>query len=137
MSSKLHFRLVSPERILFTDDIDMVVIPGEKGDFGVLPSHSPLVSLLRSGLVTIHDASKIKERIYVSNGFAHVTETECAVMAEDSIFLEEMDAEMLEKTILQAKKELEEARTEEEKNALKRDLDYIHSKLDILKRLKQ
>ncbi|OJX09866.1 MAG: ATP synthase F1 subunit epsilon [Caedibacter sp. 37-49] len=137
MSSKLHFRLVSPERVLFTDDIDMVVIPGEKGDFGVLPSHSPLISLLRSGLVTIHDAGKIKERIYVSNGFAHVTETECAVMAEDSIFLEEMDAEMLEKTILQAKKELEEARTEEEKNALKRDLDYIHSKLEILKRLKQ
>ncbi len=137
MSSKLHFRLVSPERVLFTDDIDMVVIPGEKGDFGVLPSHSPLVSLLRPGLVTIHDESEIKERVYVSNGFAHVTETECAVMAEDSIFLEEMDTEMLEKTILQAKKELEEARTEDERAALKRDLDYIHSKLELLRRLKQ
>lgn len=137
MSSKLHFRIVSPERLLFTDDVDMVIIPGIQGDFGVLSSHSPMVSTLRPGLVTIYSNGDIKERVYVADGFAHVTEVGCTVLAEESIFLAEMDTEMLEETIKKAKQELENARTEEEIAALKRDLDYIYSKLELLKRVKQ
>lgn len=135
MSSKLHFRIVSPERLLFMDDIDMVIIPGSQGDFGVLSSHSPMVSTLRPGLVTIYNNGNIQERIYVADGFAHVTEAGCTILAEESIFLAEMGTEMLEETIQKAKQELENARTDEEKAALKRDLDYIYSKLEILKRI--
>ncbi|MBN9412940.1 MAG: ATP synthase F1 subunit epsilon [Candidatus Paracaedimonas acanthamoebae] len=137
MSSKLHFRIVSPERLLFTDDIEMVIIPGSRGDFGVLPSHSPMVSTLRPGLVTIYNRGNIQERVYVANGFAHLTETDCTILAEESIFLAEMNAEMIEETIKYAKQELENARTEEEKAALKRDLDYIRSKLELLRRVNQ
>lgn len=137
MSSKLHFKIVSPERLLFADDIDMVTIPGSQGDFGVLPSHAPVVSTLRPGLVTIYDEGDIKERIYVADGFVHITEESCTILAEESIFLAEMDAKMIEETIKQAKKELENARTEEEKDILKRDLDYIHSKLELLRRINQ
>ena len=137
MPSKLHFKIVSPERLLFADDIDMVTIPGSQGDFGVLPSHAPVVSTLRPGLVTIYGEGDIKERIYVADGFAHITEESCTILAEESIFLAEMDANMIEETIKQAKKELENARTEEEKDALKRDLDYIHSKLELLRRVNQ
>jgi F-type H+-transporting ATPase subunit epsilon len=137
MSPKLNFRLVSPERLLFTDHVDMVVIPGEQGDFGVLSSHSPLVSTLRPGLVTIYNNGDIKERVYVADGFAHVTEARCTVLAEESIFLAEMDSKMLEETIKKAKQELENARTEEEQSALKRDLDYIYSKLELLRRVNQ
>ncbi|AIL13020.1 hypothetical protein IM40_05095 [Candidatus Paracaedimonas acanthamoebae] len=137
MSSKLHFSIVSPERLLLTDNVDMVIIPGSQGDFGVLPSHSPMVSTLRPGLVTIYNNGDIKERVYVADGFAHITETGCTVLSEESIFLAEMDIEMLEETIKKAKQELEDSRTEEEKSALKRDLDYIYSKLELLKRLKQ
>ncbi len=137
MPSKVHFRIVSPERLLFADDIDMVTIPGSQGDFGVLPSHSPVVSALRPGLVTIYNNGDITERIYVADGFAHITEEGCTVLAEESIFLAEMNSEMIEETIKHAKQELENARTEEEKAALKRDLDYIRSKLELLKRVKQ
>ena len=95
-----------------------------------------MVSTLRPGLVTVYNNGDIQERIYVADGFAHVTESSCTILAEESIFLAEMGTEMLEETIKTAKQELENARTDEEKAALKRDLDYIYSKLELLKNIR-
>ena len=55
MADKLHFELVSPARLLKSADVDMVVVPGTEGDFGVLPLHAPVVSTLRTGIVEVHD----------------------------------------------------------------------------------
>ena len=60
--SKVAFELVAPERLLASIDCDMVVIPGEEGDFGVLPDHAPLMSLLRPGVISVYQGDRVDQR---------------------------------------------------------------------------
>ena len=70
--TKVAFELVAPERLLASIDADMVVIPGADGDFGVLPNHAPLMSLLRPGVISVYQGDKIDRRLFVAGGFAEV-----------------------------------------------------------------
>ena len=65
MAEKLHFELVSPEKLLKSADVDMVVVPGTEGDFGVLPKHAPLVSTLRTGIIEVHNDSEAEKLLVV------------------------------------------------------------------------
>ena len=56
---KVEFELVSPERLLMSQAVDMVVVPGEEGDFGVLVQHAPLISAVRPGVIAVHDGGKV------------------------------------------------------------------------------
>ncbi|PWR24275.1 F0F1 ATP synthase subunit epsilon [Zavarzinia aquatilis] len=87
MADKVHFELVSPERRLFSADVEMVVVPGSEGDFAVLPDHAPFVALLRAGVVEVHDAGKTSARLFVRGGFAQVTPAGLTVLAEEAIDL--------------------------------------------------
>ena len=71
-TDKLAFELVSPERVLASVHADMVVVPGEDGDFGVLVEHAPLLSLLRPGVISIYQGQQVEQRIFVEGGFAEV-----------------------------------------------------------------
>ncbi len=132
-TEKIDFKLVSPEKLFLSEKADMVVVPGDQGDFGVLPDHSALVSNLRPGVVEVYHGDAIAHRVYVSEGFANVNETGCTVLAEECIFVQDLVAEDLETYIRKAREELEIARTEEEKASLRRDLFYAKVKLDIVK----
>jgi len=85
--------IISPEKLLLSRDVDMVVIPGTEGDIGVLPGHSKLVTSLRGGLVDIYEKGSISARYYVSGGFAEVTESRVAVLADAIIPQAELSAE--------------------------------------------
>ena len=88
---KVLFELVSPERLLASEQVDMVVVPGAEGDFGVLPRHAPLLSVLRPGVVGLWQGNAETTRIFVAGGFAEVNEEGCTVLAirlaEDAIVL--------------------------------------------------
>lgn len=90
-----QFELVSPERVLVSEEAKMVVVPGEAGDFGVLAQHAPLLSTIRPGVVTLTSASGDVRRIFVSGGFADVNPTICSVLAEEAIAVEELDRQAL------------------------------------------
>jgi F-type H+-transporting ATPase subunit epsilon len=79
----ISLEIISPERLLLSRAVDMVVIPGTEGDLGILPGHSKLITGLRGGLVDIYENNKITDRYFVSGGFAEVTETRCSVLADD------------------------------------------------------
>jgi F-type H+-transporting ATPase subunit epsilon len=79
---KLAFELVSPERLLASGEADMVVVPGEQGDFGVLPLHAPLVALLRPGVIRVFEGQSVVDRLFVAGGFAEVSERGLTVLAE-------------------------------------------------------
>ena len=81
---KVRFELVAPERVLAREAVDMVVAPGAAGDFGVLPGHSLLMSLLRPGVIEIWQANQVERRIFVAGGFAEVNPESCIVLAEDA-----------------------------------------------------
>ena len=81
MAEKLRFSLVSPERELFSGDVDQVDAPGSEGAFGVLAGHAPFMTTLREGFVTIHDGDRL-HRYEVQGGFADVTPAGFTILAE-------------------------------------------------------
>ena len=112
MADKLHFDLVSPERRLFAGDVDQVVVPGEEGDFGVLPNHAPFMSVIRPGAITVlNDGTS--ERTFIHGGFAEVTPAGLTILAEEAIPMSEIDAEKLAQDLSDAREDVATAKTDE------------------------
>ena len=81
----LHFELVTPEKLVMTDDVHMVVVPGTEGEFGVMAGHAPYMSTLRDGDVAIYrTAGAAPERVRVTGGFAEVSDRGLTVLAESA-----------------------------------------------------
>ncbi len=80
----LRFELVTPEKLVRSEDVHMVVVPGSEGDFGVLQGHAPLMSTVRDGNLEIYrnSMSETPETIRVEGGFAEVNERGLTVLAE-------------------------------------------------------
>ena len=79
----LHFELVTPERLIRSEDVHMVVVPGSEGEFGVLAGHAPFMSTIRDGEVAIYKtAGAAPERIAIEGGFAEVNDKGLTVLAE-------------------------------------------------------
>ncbi len=81
----LDLEIVSPERLLLSRPVDMVVIPAEEGDLGALPNHAPMIVLLRGGLVRLFEGGQIIDRLFVSGGFAEITPTRVTVLADEAM----------------------------------------------------
>jgi F-type H+-transporting ATPase subunit epsilon len=96
MADKVQFELVSPEKLLLSEAVDMVVVPGTEGNFGVLAGHSLLISTVRPGVIDIYEGNAISERIFVSGGFAEVTAERCTVLADEAVPLSSLDAAAIE-----------------------------------------
>jgi F-type H+-transporting ATPase subunit epsilon len=77
----LHFELVSPEKLVFSGEVEQVDVPGIEGDFGVLENHAPTVATLRPGILTVHGAGGAQQ-IVVLGGFAEVSASGLTVLAE-------------------------------------------------------
>ena len=80
----LRFELVTPERLVRSEDVHMVVVPGAEGDFGVLEGHAPFMSTIRNGELQIYrsDMGGEPERIAIEGGFAEVNDRGLTVLAE-------------------------------------------------------
>jgi F-type H+-transporting ATPase subunit epsilon len=91
MAEKLQFELVSPEKLLLSEAVGMVVVPGSEGNFGVLPGHALFISTVRPGVIEVYEDNKVSERIFVSGGFAEVTNERCTVLADEALPLASLD----------------------------------------------
>lgn len=93
MADLLTFELVSPERLLSSGKVAMVVVPGTEGDFGVLPGHAPLMSTIRPGAIAIYeiDSDTLTRRIFVDGGFAEVSERGLTILAESAVPVSDID----------------------------------------------
>jgi len=91
MADTVEFELVSPTRLLVSESVEMVVVPGAEGDFGALPGHAPFISLVRPGVIDIHGDGEVTRRIFVAGGFAEVTQERCTVLAEEAVPVEDID----------------------------------------------
>jgi len=79
----LHFELVTPEKLLRSEDVHMVVVPGIEGDFAVLAGHAPFMTVIRPGEIAIHSsATTVASRIAIEGGFAEVNEKGLTILAE-------------------------------------------------------
>lgn len=130
MADKVQFELVSPEKLLTSAPVDMVVVPGSEGDFGVLAGHAPLVASVRPGVIEIYENDKVVARVFVAGGFAEVTESRCTVLAEEAIPVGELDAAALEQAVNDAAEDVADAKDEAERNVAEAKLDVARAKLE-------
>ena len=102
--TKISFDLVSPEKLIFNDEVGMIIIPGKDGDLGILPGHSKLLSSLRPGRVMIYGEGKnLLKSFFVSGGFAEVNPEKCIVLAETVDEMNSLDKNSIEKEIQELK----------------------------------
>lgn len=78
----VDLEIVSPERLLLSRAVDMVVIPAAEGEMGVLPQHAPMIVLLQEGVIRLYEGGRVTESLQVSGGFAEVTPTRVTVLAD-------------------------------------------------------
>ena len=101
--SKIIFELVTPTLLAVSEEVDMVVVPGVEGDFGVLRGHTPLLTTIRPGVVDIYVSEEVVKSLFIEGGFAEVNAQGCTVLAEDAKDVVDISLEVAEKRLEEAK----------------------------------
>ena len=124
--AKISFDLVSPENLIFNDEVGMIIIPGKDGDLGILPGHSKVISTLRPGRVMIYGEDKnLLKSFFVSGGFAEINPEKCIVLAENVEELSSLEKSLVEKEIQKLESQ-NEMKTNEQLLIAKAKLDAIN-----------
>ena len=128
MSEKIKFDLVSPDKVLLSDEVEMVTIPGGEGDYGVMYGHQPMITTLRPGIIEAETEKGSISKFYVDGGFAEITNLNCSVLADDAISFSDLKKIEIENRIKVA---------EDAFNNLNNDLDISlnHARLEVLRKI--
>ncbi|ALG70610.1 ATP synthase subunit epsilon [Azospirillum thiophilum] len=132
MADKVEFELVSPEKLLKSQPVDMVVVPGSEGDFGVLAGHSPMISTVRPGVIDVYEGDRIVDRVFVAGGFAEVTEARCTVLAEEAVALADLNRGAVEQQIKDLSEDLDDSKSDAERATAESKLAVARAKLEAL-----
>ena len=123
----ISFDLVSPEHLIFNEEVGMIIVPGKDGDFGVLPGHSKLMSSLRPGRIMIYSEDKnLLKSFFVSGGFAEVNPEKCIILAESVDDMSTLDKSIIQNRIQDLEK-LEDSKSKEKLLIANAKLDAINS----------
>lgn len=124
MADPFQFDLVSPERLLMTEQVEQVVVPGSEGQFTVMIGHAPVMTTLRPGVLAVTRGGN-EERIYVRGGFADVNASGLTVLAEEAIPLGELDPAKLAEQIKDAEEDVADAKDDTAKAAAAMTLEHL------------
>jgi len=108
-----HFELVSPEKLLFSGEVESVVAPGAEGEFTVLKDHAPVMTTLKSGVVTVADETGKIQKLFVRGGFADVNAAGFTILAQQATPLAELDLAKIDAELKEAQEDFSDAKTEE------------------------
>ena len=123
----ISFDLVSPENLIFNEEVGMVIVPGKDGDFGVLPGHSKLMSSLRPGRIMIYSEDKnLLKSFFVSGGFAEVNPEKCIILAESVDDMSVLDKSIIQNSIQDLEK-LDDLKSKEQLLIANAKLDAMNS----------
>jgi F-type H+-transporting ATPase subunit epsilon len=125
MAETIHFDLVSPERLLFSDDVDMVTLPGAEGYFGVLAGHASVISSLRPGVIEVQGGANPGLKLFVRGGFAEVDARKVIVLAEEAIPMTDFDLAGLDQRIADTEEDLAVAKTDADRARIAEQLDHL------------
>jgi len=133
MADMLKFEIVSPERLLKDTEAAMVVVPGMDGDFAALPSHAPMMSTIRPGVVEIYaDENGGAERLFVKGGLAQISPDGLTILAEETIALEDVNADELSEKIANAREDIEDAKDDVERAGFEKELAWMTVLADVI-----
>jgi F-type H+-transporting ATPase subunit epsilon len=132
VADKVNFELVSPEQLLMSREVDMVVVPGAEGDFGILADHAPVISTVRPGTITVFDGGAASARIFVAGGFAEVTAERCTVLAEIAEPVDQIDRSAVESQLAELRDDLGRASEDSERQRVSGAIVIAEAKLEAL-----
>jgi F-type H+-transporting ATPase subunit epsilon len=127
-----HFDLVSPERMLFSGEVEQVDVPGAEGDFGVLAQHAPLVSMLRPGILVVLRPGEAPLRVVVGGGFAEVSPSGLTILAELAVPVDDFDRAQLAAQIKDAEEDVADAADDAARDKLRLKLAQLHALQSVL-----
>lgn len=110
--ASFQFELVSPERLLVSETVEAVVIPGSEGEMTVMANHAPVMTTIKPGVVTVKPASGKEDRYVVFGGFADILPSGCTLLAELAVHVDDIDRADIARRIQSAKEDLADAKTE-------------------------
>ena len=106
MPDPFKFELVSPEKLLFSGEVEQVLVPGAEGDMTIMAKHAPLITTLRPGLLEVEFPGGKRQRFFARGGFAEVVPAGLTILAETAIDLDEMSPEHLNQAITNAEEDV-------------------------------
>jgi F-type H+-transporting ATPase subunit epsilon len=115
MADTLQLELVSPERLLLSEQVEMVTVPGSEGYFGVLPKHSPVISTLRPGVIDVYRGGVIAQQYFVAGGFAEVNASGVTVLVDEALPLSDLSKAKADERRAAAQAQLDKASSDDEK----------------------
>ena len=121
MAENIHLEVVTPEKIVVSEDAQIVASPGSLGEFGVLSGHTPFLTTLKTGVIRYSDANGKEHYVFVSGGFAEALPNKVTVLAESAEKRRDIDIERAKAALARAEKRLAEDRARE-------DLDFGRAK---------
>ena len=127
MAETFRFELVSPERLLVSEDIASVTAPGAEGEFTVLPRHAPFMTTLKPGVLTVRVDKGPERRIVVFGGFAEVNPDGCIILAEEAVPVETLDPDAVAREIRDAEEDVADAETEDARFRAQTRLDQLRA----------
>ncbi|MBT5242324.1 MAG: F0F1 ATP synthase subunit epsilon [Rhodospirillaceae bacterium] len=127
MADTLQLELVSPAKLLMSESVGMVVVPGIEGYFGVLPDHMPLLSTLRPGVVSVHDGvtDAPAKQFFVDGGFAEVNPEGCTLLVDEAIAIDEITADNIAERRSAAEELIQSADTDGDRAAAEKKLFIV------------
>lgn len=125
MANKFKFELVSPERLLLSEEVEQVLVPGSEGEMTIFAAHAPVLTTLRPGLLEIGFGGNRDARYFVRGGFAEVNAEGLIILAETAMDLEHLDAETLRQAIKDAEEDLADATEDTERDRAQTHLDHL------------
>jgi len=134
MADRVLFELVTPERLLVSQDVEMVVVPGTEGNFGVLPGHAPFISTIRPGTVDIYEGRTVTERIFVVGGIADVTPQRCTVLADEATPPDALDRNALDRELTEIEGNLPSLAEQVTRAAVGTEREHLAAELRSLER---
>jgi F-type H+-transporting ATPase subunit epsilon len=118
-----HFELVSPERLIFSGEVEQVVVPGSEGVFTVLQNHAPMMAMIRPGVIEVVESAERTNKLFVRGGFADVSGKGLTIIAEQAIPVADLDSAKIDAELRAAEEDIEDASTDQARAAalLRRD----------------
>ena len=123
MAEAFKFELVSPERLLISEQVESVVIPGTEGEMTVMANHAPVMTTVKPGVVTVNPVSGGEQRYVVFGGFADILPEGCTLLAESAVAVKDIDRADLARRIQEAKEDVADAKTDEHRTKAE---EFLH-----------
>ena len=125
MENKTKFEIITPSKTVIQEDVEMVVLPGSEGYFGVLHLHAPTLSSLNQGIISLYEKNKITKKIIIDGGIADVQPEGCVVLSEKAETTDDLDKKKIEEQLKVSNEKLSASNSDSEKDSHSKEISWL------------